>query len=145
MKSKILVIVLTCSIVMNVDAQIYSYDTGLQLPISSVYDTDLMNMQLRVMAETAAMRKEDFNRYSDMAFDAYNKNRWSDVVYYVNAALNTRYYNGTLYYIRGYAYEQLGNLRAAKKDYKTGKKYNCPEAALALESLNERRKRKKKK
>lgn len=143
MKKKFLVITLTCLTTIKVDAQIYSYDTGVQLPITSMYDTDLMNMQLRVMAETAAMRKEDFNRYSDMAFDAYNKNRWSDVVYYVNAALNTRYYNGTLYYIRGYAYEQLGNLRAAKKDYKTGKKYNCPEAAQAIESLKEKRKRKK--
>lgn len=76
---------------------------------------------------------------------AYNNNNWSNVIYYVNAALNTLYYSGTLYYIRGYAYEQLGNLRAAKKDYKTGKKYNCHEAIQALESLKTKRNQKTKK
>ena len=135
MKKRIIVIVLTCSMAMKVGAQIYSYDRGVQFPITSLYDTDMMNMQLRALAETAAIRKENYRHYSDMAFEAYNNNNWSNVIYYVNAALNTLYYSGTLYYIRGYAYEQLGNLRAAKKDYKTGKKYNCSEAVQALESL----------
>ena len=145
MKKRIIVIVLTCSMAMKVGAQIYSYDRGVQLPITSLYDTDMMNMQLRALAETAAIRKENYRRYSDMAFEAYNNNNWSNVIYYVNAALNTLYYSGTLYYIRGYAYEQLGNLRAAKKDYKTGKKYNCPEAVQALESLKTKRNQKTKK
>ena len=144
MKKRIIVIVLTCSMAMKVGAQIYSYDRGVQFPITSLYDTDMMNMQLRALAETAAIRKENYRRYSDMAFEAYNNNNWSNVIYYVNAALNTLYYSGTLYYIRGYAYEQLGNLRAAKKDYKTGKKYNCSEAVQALESLKAKRKHKTK-
>jgi len=46
-----------------------------------------------------------------------------------------------LYYMRGYAYEQLGKLRAAKKDYKKGMKNNSQEAALALASLKARKKR----
>ena len=145
MIKKLMVMTLTCSMATSVGAQIYSYDRGVQLPTGSVYDTDMMNMQLRVLAETAAMRKENYHRYSEMAFEAYHNSNWNNVIYYVNAALNTLYYSGTLYYIRGYAYEQLGNLRAAKKDYKTGKKYNCPEAVQALESLKAKRIQKTKK
>jgi len=56
--------------------------------------------------------------------------------------LATYYYCGGLYYMRGYAYEQLGNRRAAKKDYKLAIKNNCPEAAQALASLKARKRRK---
>jgi hypothetical protein len=75
--------------------------------------------------------------------EAFDNRDWSHVVSYVNSALATQFYCGTLYYIRGYAYEQLGNLRAAKSDYKAGKKYNCVEAAEALDALKARMKRKK--
>ena len=60
-----------------------------------------------------------------------------------DSGVMTMFYCGELFYIRGYAYEQLGNLKAAKKDYKTGKKYNCAEAAQALEALKAKRKAKK--
>ena len=43
--------------------------------------------------------------------------------------------------MRGYAFEQLGKLRAAKKDYKKGMKNNSQEATLALASLKARKKR----
>ena len=97
---------------------------------------------MRALAETAALRKQNYYRYSDMALEALNNKQWNYVIYYVNEALNTRYYSGTLYYIRGYANEQLNNLRAAKKDYKTAIKHNCPEASQALANLKIRMKRK---
>lgn len=129
MKKKIIAMALACSAAMNLNAQIYTGDIGIPMPTIDLYDTGMMNMYLRAMAETAAQRKENYYRYSDMALEAYKDKQWNNVVYYVNEALNTKYYSGELYYLRGYAFEQLGNLRAAKKDYKTGMKHNCPEAA----------------
>ena len=141
MKKKVMTLALMCSLAMSSEAQIYAGDSWTQLPTTDMYDTNVMNMHLRALAETAALRKENYFRYSDMAIEAYRNGQWNNVVYYVNEALNTRYYSGQLYYLRGYAYEQLGNLRAAKKDYKKGVKYNCPEAAQALEALKARKKR----
>lgn len=142
MKKKIFVIMLTGMIATSGKAQVYAGDNWGQLPTMDLYDTGMINMHLRALAETAAQRKENYYRYSDMAIEAYNNKQWNYAIYYVNEALNTRYYSGLLYYIRGYAYEQNGNLRAAKKDYKRGKKYNCLEAVQALEALKARSKRK---
>jgi tetratricopeptide (TPR) repeat protein len=141
MKKKVMTLVLMCCLAMSSEAQIYGGETWATLPTMDLYDTNVMNMHLRALAETAALRKENYFRYSDMAIEAYNNRQWNNVVYYVNEALNTRYYCGQLYYLRGYAYEQLGNLRAAKKDYKTGIKQNSSEAAQALASLKARKKR----
>lgn len=142
MKKKLLIILTTGSLAVSATAQVYAYDSWAQLPTTSLYDTDLMNMYVQKLAETAARRKENYHRYSDLAVEAYNNKQWNNVIYYVNEALSTLYYSGTLYYIRGYAFEQLGDFRAAKKDYRKGEKYECIEAARALESLKARKKRK---
>lgn len=141
MRKTIFATTLTVMMTTNLNAQIYADDTWMQMPTTDLYDTGMMNMYLRALAETAAQRKENFYHYSDLAMEAYKNRQWNYVIYYVNEALDTKYYNGTLYYVRGYAYEQLGNLRSAKKDYKAGKKYNCYEAAQALEALKARKKR----
>ena len=134
--------IMSC-LAMNSQAQIYGGDSFIRMPTTSLYNTEIMDMHIRALAETAARRKENYYHYSDMAFEAYNNEQWSHVIYYVNMALSTNYYNGQLYYLRGYANEQLGKTRAAKKDYKTGKKYGYQEAEQALESLKDRSKRKK--
>ena len=140
MKKKVMTLALMYCLAMSSEAQIYAGDSWVQLPTTDLYDTNVMNMHLRALAETAALRKEYYFRYSDMAIEAYKNREWNNVIYYVNEALNTRYYSDQLYYLRGYAYEQLGNLKAAKKDYQTGVKYNCSEAAQALASLKARKK-----
>ena len=141
MKKKVLAIAMTCSLVLNARAQVYAGDSWMQMPTADLYDAGTMNMYLRALAETEARRKENYQRYNSSAFDAYKNKQWNSVIYYVNMALETKYYSGQLYYIRGYAYEQNGNLRAAKKDYKKGKKYGSIEAARALEALKARSKR----
>ena len=141
MKKKVMTVAMMCLMAMSSKAQIYGYDTAVQMPTIDLYDTGMMNMYARALAETAARRQAAFERYYDMAIEACGRKEWSDVVYYVNNALETKYYTGGIYYIRGYAYEQMGNLRAAKKDYKKGKKYNSPEAARALEALKARNRR----
>lgn len=140
MKKKVMTLALMCCLAMGSEAQIYAGDTWAQFPTTDLYDTGVMNMRLRAMAETAAIRQKNYQYYSDQAIEAYKNQQWNYAISYVNQALSTQYYCGLLYYIRGYAYEQLGNLRAAKKDYKTGVKYNCSEAAQALASLKARKK-----
>lgn len=142
MKKRILIGAMTCWMTLNVQAQ-YQYDMALPLPTVDLYDTGMMNMYMRALAETAARRKQSYEENSDMAFNAFNNRQWSGVIGYVGRALNTGFYCGDLFYIRGYAYEQLGDLKAAKKDYKTGKKYSCDEAARALEALKTKKKARK--
>ena len=146
MKKKIFAVALTCLISTNVEAQVYAYDSWGQMPTKDIYDDAMMNMYLRAVAETAARRKALFEQFSDRAAEAFNKKQWSLVICYVNDAFETQYYNGELYYLRGYAYEMLGDERQAKKDYRKGKRNNSYQAALALDQLKEkqrlRRKRK---
>ena len=141
MKKMILTMALTCLMTKGAEAQIGPYDTYMRMPSADLYDMGMMNAYARVLAEAAARRQEIYDRYSNMAFEAYYNKKWSYVIYYVNMALETKYYSGQLYYIRGFAYEQNGNLRAAKKDYKKGKKYGSIEAARALEALKAKSKR----
>ena len=141
MKKKVMIMTLACAMAAGAKAQVYSYDRRMEMPTRDLYDNDMMNMLLRATAETAQRRKESFRQYSQMATEAYNAKRWSHAINYVNLAFGTQYENGTLYYIRGYAYEQLGDYKSAKKDYKKGVKFYSVEAAQALERLKEERKR----
>ena len=141
MKKKVMTLALMCLMAMSGKAQVYAGDAWMQMPTMDLYDTGMMNLYARALAETAARRQAAFERYYDLAIEACGRKEWNEVVYLVNSALETQYYTGGIYFLRGYAYEQMGNLRAAKKDYKKGKKYNSPEAARALESLKARNRR----
>lgn len=92
-------------------------------------------MYLSALAQTHARRQQQYEDLTDQAIEAFNKEQWNYTISYVNQALRTGFYCGTLYYIRGFAYESLGDFKSAKKDYKTGKKYDSVEAAQALEQL----------
>ena len=120
-------------------AQVYGNERNLQMPTRDLYDQGVMNMYLRAVAETAGKRKASFNHYSSLALEAYNNHQWLQVINCVNMALRTDYENGRVYFLRGYANEQLGYLKDAKKDYKRGIKLGRYEAANALSSLKARR------
>ncbi len=141
MKRIVMTLAMMCLMAMSSKAQIYDYDTAVQMPTMDLYDTGMMIMYARALAETAARRQAAFERYYDLAIEACGRKEWSDVVYYVNNALETKYYTGGIYFLRGYAYEQMGKLRTAKKDYKKGKKYNSLDAARALEALKAKNRR----
>lgn len=142
MKKKVLSVALFLAMSMNLNAQIYGDESPVVFPSQNLYDMGMMNMYIRSYAETAARRKEMFYRYTDLAEEACRNKQWNYVVYYVNEALETEYYNGYLFFLRGYAYEQIGNLKAAKKDYKRAVKNGYTTAARALEMLNARSKQK---
>lgn len=145
MRKKILMMSLLFSMAMGASAQIYAYDTWMQMPTRDLYDDGMMNMHIRVLAETAARRKENFEQYSNFAVEAFNKKQWNYVILYVNNALKTQYYNGEMYYLRGFAYEMLGDERQAKKDYRKGKKNGSYRAEIAMEQLKEKQKQRRKK
>lgn len=140
MKKVITTVALMCTMALNCKAQVYGYDEALRLPTVDLYDDALMGMELRAARETAARRKQAFEHYGDQAYDAYLNKRWVDVINNVNSALNTGYYNGKLYYFRGFAYESLGYYKNAKKDYKVAKKKGVFEANAALERVKQKRK-----
>ena len=143
MKKSFLIIL--CMMALNANAQVYAYDSWAQLPTTDLYDTQTMNMALahgEMAARVAARKQALFEQYTDQAIDAFRNNQWNNVIYYVNQALGTTYYNGDIYYLRGYAFEQLGDLKQAKKDYRKGKKYGSYQASSALESLKARKRKK---
>ena len=138
MKKQVLTMVFVTSMAMVAKAQIGPYDTAVEMPTMDIYDTDVMNAYLGALAATAERRSQQFQYYANQAIDAYCENRWYDAIRNVNNALSTQYSDGVLYYIRGYAYEQLGNWKEAKKDYKTGKKYGDKYSIEALENLQKK-------
>jgi len=144
MRKKILTMSLLCSMAMGANAQIYAYDTWMQMPTRDLYDDGMMNMYARTLAETAARRKANFEQYSNLAVEAFNKKQWNYVILYVNNALETQYYNGEVFYLRGFAYEMLGDERRAKKDYRKGKKNGSYRAEIAMEQLKEKQKQRRK-
>ena len=141
MKKTLFLSFVSCLLTTTVQGQVYPGDTWAQLPTRNLYDTNMMAMYLQAWEETSSRRLELYNDYKNQAIEAYNEGEWKDAIYYVNKALNTQYYSGQLYFIRGYSYEQLGYFSNAKKDYKIAKKCNYQDAATALENLKAKRKR----
>ncbi len=139
MKKIIMTAALMCTMAANCNAQ---YWQGLEYPTMDLYDTNLMLEHIRVARETTAQRLEYYKYFRDLAIDAYNNGRWSDVIDNVNNAFSTDYVCGDLYFIRGFAFEQLGYTSDAKKDYKKGSKEGSFRAARALEALKARSKSK---
>ena len=144
MKKIIMLCAMLGAMTLNANAQVYAYDSWAQLPTTDLYDTQTMNMALahaQMRARVEARKQALFEHYANQAIDAFHNSQWSSAIYFANQALETSYYNGDIYYLRGYANEQLGNLRQAKKDYRKGKKYGCYQATAALQSLKARKKR----
>ena len=145
MKKKIMTIALMCQMAASSNAQVYGGDTWVQFPTRDLYDSQTMSMALQhaEMAARIRARKEAmWEQYSDLAYENYNDRQWSRVISSVNLALETGFYNSDVYYMRGYAYEQLGYFKQAKKDYRKAKKYGNYQAESALDALKERMKKK---
>ena len=142
MKQRLLTIALMCAMFHTSRAQIYGYDSWAELPTMSVYDQGMMNMHLRALSQMAARQEaieakksELYQFYCEMALDALQDKEWRNAIRYVDKALETGHYCGELYYMRGYANEQLGYIKDAKTDYKHGKKCGSSESVDALNRL----------
>ena len=143
MKKKVFVTALMCLTVVTGNAQTYGYDDYVRFPTMDLYDPSVMNMAVRAQAEMAARRQEMFRFYASRTIDAYKAQRWYDVIENASSTINIDPL-GLVFFMRGQAYEALGNYKAALSDYKAGKKDNCPEAASALVALKAKMKEMKK-
>lgn len=142
MRKGIVLLVMMCALGLKGQAQIYGYDQAIKLPTADLYDMSMMNAYVNALRETSATRMQAYRMYCDYATASVSESQWSDAIYYVDKALGTGFYCGDLYWIRGYANEQMGNLKQAKKDYKQGVEFGSEGAEQALELLKEKMKKK---
>lgn len=143
MKKKHLIGMVMCLIALNAEAQTYAGDTWAQLPVADLYDTGAMNMSLNAYAEMAAQRQRMCHYYTNEALSAFKENRWYDVINCSSHAIDLDP-NGGLFFIRGAAYESLGNLKNAKADYKKSKRRHFAQANAGLERVKNKMKQQKK-
>lgn len=128
-----LALMFICSL--NIQAQ------EVPIPTADLYDTEMMTTYLQTLAETKDIREKVYDQYVELAFIAAKNQHWSYVVNFVTSALNTGFWNADLYYLRGIAYEHLGLLKYAKRDFKKGKRKGSEYAANALERLKSTKKK----
>lgn len=145
MKKIVTMMALTCTMTLQGNAQVYQYDTWSQLPVQDIYGDMLNPSMARMMAEADARMEEAFNFYYDKARDACGQKNWSYTIYYADKALDTGYYNSDVFYLKGCAYEGLGNLRKAKSQYRKAKRKGSNLAKWALERLKKEAKERRKK
>lgn len=114
------------------------YDT----PASSSYINTYVPMSheelmLRAAAEVLREKqaKENFERYSQTAYNCLKKNQVGYFVSYAHAALATGYYNSQLYYNLGVSYFLLGKKGKGKKFLKKASRdgfYPANQVLLAI-------------
>lgn len=109
-----------------------------QFPTCDIFDTDMMRMALNTAREMSIRRERDYNYNYDMALKACANQQWMQAIAYCNRAMRYKDAGGDLYFIRGYAYEQMGDYTAAKNDYWKGKDLGSSSAASMLSSFDER-------
>lgn len=142
MRKGIVLLVMMCAMCLKGQAQIYGYDQAIKLPTADLYDMSMMDAYVNALRETSSTRMQAYRMYCDYAMSYAGERQWNLAIYYVDKALETGFYCGDLYWIRGYANEQMGNYKQAKKDYKQGAKFGSENAAKALELLKEKMKKK---
>ena len=143
MKKKVMMMALMCLVALSGKAQTFGNDQIVVSPLGDLYDDATMEMALRAARETAPRRHQAYEFYRDQAYEAYHDDRWIDVIKSVNRALNTGFYNDSLYFFRGFAYESLGYFKYAKNDYKMAKKNGVYGANTALERVKQKMKAKR--
>ena len=142
MKKGIVLFMMMCAVGLKGQAQIYGYDQAIKLPTAELYDMNMMNAYANALRETAARRQQFYYYYSNTAMQMMTEKRWGSAIDYIDKALETGYYCGDIYFMRGKCYEELGDYKTAKSDYKRGKELGSEYAEEALEELKEKMKRK---
>lgn len=108
----------------------YSY-VSTYIPMS--HEELMLRAAAKVLREKQA--KEDFEYYSQTAYDYLKKNQVSYFINYAHAALETGYYNSQLYYNLGISYLLSGQKGKGKKFLKKASRngfYPAGQALLAI-------------
>ena len=88
-----------------------------------------------------AEKQRLFNHYSNLAYDALNRNQLALFLRYSDYALQTGNSSARLYYDRGYVYETLGDYTTAQKEYKKAERMGYAPARYTLRELEIKMKR----
>lgn len=119
------------------------YDRPAEAPIINTYvpmTREYMILKAATMALEKKQNKENFEKYTNIAYSYLKKNQIAYFVSYAQAALETDYYNSQLYYNLGIAYYLLNEKRKGKKFLKRALKNNFPEAHRALYAIKKKEK-----
>ncbi len=102
-------------------------------------------MSTEMMISRARYQLNQFNEYRDLAYEALANGYKYLFIKYTDEALSTDYYIPQMYYDRGVVFQELGDYKQAKKNYKKAIKVGYYKAEKALAELKEQRKMNKKK
>lgn len=99
-------------------------------------------LMLRAAAEVLREKqaKENFEHYSQAAYDYLKKNQVGYFISYACAALSTGYYNSQLYYNLGVSYYLQGQKRKGKKFLKKASKKGFYPANQVLFAIKKKQK-----
>lgn len=126
-------------------AQIGMYDQAVSVPVIDMFDNSMSSAYLNAMASHYARKKQDFEHYRDLMYDALDKNQNVAAITYAQYALNTSMYSSDVYVGLGVANERLGNLKESLKAYKKAYKLGFYEASAAIDRVKQTIKLNKKK
>lgn len=119
------------------------YDRPAEAPIINTYvpmSREYMILKAAAMALEKKQKEENFERYTNIAYNYLKKNQIVYFVSYAQAALETGYYNSKLYYNLGVAYCLLDKKRKGKKFLRKALKKNFSEAYRALYAIKRKEK-----
>ncbi len=128
--------------VIQTRAQVNRFDVPVQSTYVSQYEPlsydEMMLMEMGQVAKEALLKKQ----YEESVQQAYNylrkgNNYW--FIYYVHQALNTGYYNVSLYYNLGIVYYLENEKRKSKKYLKKAKRKGSYRAQIVLELIKKKR------
>lgn len=91
-------------------------------------------------SNAASALQSYFSQYCNSAYQELNARRYYNCLQQVSKALNTTYYNYSIYEIAGAASEGLNSFNDAKKYYKLAKKKGSPNARQMIKQLNAHKK-----
>lgn len=145
MKHLILTLFCASALTLDVSGQIFSNDGAMMMPTRDLYSDwqsfgDIANAA-RMAAAADHRRKSYFEDYVSDAYDFFNQGDYYNCLHSSSLALETGYYTPHLFYIRGLAFERIGNYREAKKMYRKAKRKGFAPAKTALEALKQSKKK----
>ena len=81
--------------------------------------------------------EEIFHYFQSLARNKYYLNDYSQCISYADKALETTFYSGDIYILKGDAYKKMNMFSEAKRNYKLAKKSNPSIATLRIKELKE--------
>lgn len=139
MKRILYILLIICLFSVKVTAAKYITITSQYQPMT--YEQHLV--QLLYEREQAKIRKENYEKYKNIAYNYWNSGDYYNFIRYSNIALSYGWYSNQMYYDRGVAYERLHQYSMAKREYRKAIRTGYYSARYALEQCKQNHKYRK--